>query len=136
MSEKVEFAGATWINEARRVLEALVAAHGEAGKCFSVCEVFSNAPASVAEHGVAAWHFRIDGKTVEVAAGEATGVDVTIRADYQTALPGARLVYTPEVLAARASAPPSDKPPSIEGDMSLAPPYLIELHNQLAVITA
>ena len=135
-ADKVDFASAAWIVAARSVLEDLVRTHGEPGKRFSVCEVFTDAPAHVAPAGVAAWHFRIDGGRVEVGAGAADGVDVTIRADYASTLPSARLVYTPEVLEARAKAPPPENPPSIEGDMSKAPPYLIELHNRLAVITA
>ncbi len=136
MNDKVDFGGAAWIDAARIVLADLVSRHGEHGKRFSVCEVFSDAPGRVATTGVAAWHFYIDGMDVTVGAGEVADVDVTIRADYQTALPGARLVYTPEVLAARAKAPPPAKPAAIAGDMSKAPPYLIELHNRLAVITA
>ncbi len=136
MTERVDFASPAWITEARRILEDLVGAHGEPGKTFSVCEVFTDAPPGVAESGTAAWHFHIDGGSVRVGEGEVDDADVTIRADYQTALPGARLVYTPESLAERAKQPPPENPPSIKGDMSKAPPYLIELHNQLAVITA
>lgn len=136
MSETVDFASPAWIAEARRVLEELVSTHGEPDKTFSVCEVFTDAPSDVSESGTAAWHFHIDGISVRVGEGEIDDADVTIRADYQTALPGARLVYTPESLAERAKQPPPEKPPSIKGDMSKAPPYLIELHNQLAVITA
>ena len=54
---KVEFASAGWIDQARIVLDDLVATNGEEGKTFSACEIFTGAPASVAESGTAAWHF-------------------------------------------------------------------------------
>jgi hypothetical protein len=130
---KLEFASAAWIAEARRILEALVAAHGEPGRRFSVCEVFTDAPAEVAPSGVASWHFRIDGKTVEAGPGTIDGPDVLISADYAATLPNARLVYTPEILAQRRAAR-SDGARS--GGGPKAPRYLVELHNRLAVLTA
>ena len=133
---KVEFASAGWIDQARIVLDDLVATNGEEGKTFSACEIFTGAPASVAESGTAAWHFFIDGKTVRVGAGDVDGTDLRIRADYKSALPGARLVYTPELLAERAKQPPAENPGSeTQGDMANLPPYLIELHNRLALVT-
>jgi hypothetical protein len=135
---KVEFASAPWLDQARAVLEDLVADHGEDGRAFSVCETFTDAPGSVAESGTAAWNFYIDGKTVRVGRGTVDDADVKIQADYATALPAARLVYTPEVLAERAKQPPDESAPTpnVEGDMTNMPAYLIELHNRLAVITA
>ncbi|MEM7017974.1 MAG: hypothetical protein AAF512_11640 [Pseudomonadota bacterium] len=133
---KVDFASAAWVDEARKELENLVSNHGEDGKNFSVCEIFTDAPKHVAESGTAAWYFYITGKTVKVGAGEINDADVTIRADYTETLPTARLVYTPEILAERAAQPPDENSSNVEGDMSQAPPYLVELHNQLAVMTA
>ena len=133
---KLAFASPAWVDEARRVLEDLVSTHGEAGRRFSVCERFTSAPADIAPSGTAAWYFRIDGKSVAVAAGEIADADVEITADYQTTLPVARLVYTPEILAARRAAADQSPPPGRKGDMSKAPPYLVELHNRLALVTA
>ena len=134
---KVDFASAPWVDQARAVLDELVATHGEPGFAFSVCEIFTDAPTHVAESGTAAWHFYIDGKTARVGVGEVGDTDVTIRADYETTLPAARLVYTPEILAERASQPPDENAArNVEGDMTRLPPYLVELHNRLAVITA
>ena len=133
---RVAFASSDWVREARRVLEDLVTQHGEPGKTFSVCEVFTDAPQSVAPGGIAAWHFSIDGQSVSVGEGEIPGTDVTIRADYETALPGARLVYTAETLAEIAKQPPPEKPAQIDGDMSKAPAYLVHLHNRMAEMTA
>ena len=133
---KVEFASEAWVDAARAVLEDLVAAHCDADSRLSVCEIFTDAPASVAASGTAAWHFAIVGKSVKVGCGEVHDADVTIRADYATALPGARLVYTPEIVAELQSRPPPEPPPQIQGDTSQFPPWLVELHNAMAVITA
>ena len=76
---KVAFARADWIDEAKSVLEDLVAKHGEAGKRFSVCEVFSGAPQDIAPSGTAAWHFYIDGKSV-TAGAELNSVATVVQA--------------------------------------------------------
>ena len=133
---KVDFASAAWVDMARTVLEELVADHAEDDTRFSVCEVFTDAPSRVAASGTAAWHFTIVGKNVTVGQGELDEADIVIRADYQTSLPGARTVYTPEFLAQRESMPPPEIPPEIKGDTSALPPWLVELHNRLAVVTA
>ena len=135
-ANKVDFAGAAWVDAARAVLEELVAEHGEEGARLSVCEAFTDAPARVAASGTAAWHFTIDGKSVLVGQGELEDADIVIRADYETALPGARTVYTPEFLAQRESMPPAETPPGVKGDLGALPPWLVELHNRLAVVTA
>ena len=44
VAEKVAFARPEWVAIARTVLEEVVAEHGEPGKSFSVCEVFTDAP--------------------------------------------------------------------------------------------
>lgn len=127
------FASPAWIDEARRILQDLVGRLGEEGRSFSVCERFTDAPVEVASDGTAAWHFRIDGRRVEVGSGALEDADVQIKADYQATLPAARLVYTPEIVAQRRAAGPR---PGVQGDMAKAPPYLVELHNRLAVVTA
>lgn len=136
MTQKVEFAGPAWIEKARLVLEELVAEHGEEGKLFSVCEVFTDAPYALAANRVLAWHFYIDGREVRVGTGEADNTNVKIRADYTKTLPNARLVYTPEVLAELAQRPPGETTVVVEGDMSVMPQYMIEMHNRMAVLTA
>ena len=133
---KVDFASAAWVDMARAVLEELVAEHAEDDTKLSVCEAFTDAPARVAASGTAAWHFAIDGKSVTVGQGELGEADVIIRADYETSLPGARAVYTPEFLAQRESMPPPEIPPEVKGDTSAFPSWLVELHNRLAVVTA
>jgi len=127
---KVVFASGPWMDAARVILERLVAEHGEAGRTFSLCERFNDAPREIAPRGFAAWHFRIDGKSASVGSGEIEDADVTITVDYAAVLPGARCVYTPQQLAQR---PPVG---TSRGDLSKAPAYLLELHNRLALITA
>ncbi len=134
---KVDFASAAWVDAARTVLEDLVAAHPDENLKCSVCEVFTNAPAHVAPSGTAAWHFYIDGASVTVDSGERDDVDLRLGGDYEDALPGARTVYTPEYLAERAKQEPDPEvQANIQGDMSILPPWIVELHNRLAPITA
>ena len=93
----------------------------------------------VASSGTAAWYFYIEGKSVRIGLGEEPGTDVRIQADYKSSLPNVRLVYTPEILEemrANAEERSADTSSSVEGDMSKAPPYLVELHNQMAPLTA
>ena len=56
--------------------------------------------------------------------------DFDVRVDYETALPAARLVYTPERVAAARAARDGDA-----GEGPSMPPYLVELHNRMAAIT-
>ena len=137
--EKLDFAGSAWVDKATKVLEALVNEHGQEETSFSVCEVFTDAPADVSASGTAAWYFYIEGKSVRVGLGEEVGTDVRIQADYESSLPNVRLVYTPEVLEEmreNAEERSANSSSSVEGDMSKAPPYLVELHNQMAPLTA
>ena len=134
--DKVIFASSAWIDRARAELEDLVSAHGEPGVRFCLCEVFTDCPADVDPSGTLAWHFAIDGKSVHVAVGEVDDADLKIWVDYQAILPQARLVYTPEYLEERAQQEPGSQFDRAEGDFSLTPPYITELHNRLAVITA
>jgi hypothetical protein len=134
--DKLLFVSVAWVEAARCILEPLVLEFGELDARFSVCERFTNAPADVAASGTASWHFRIDGKSVTVSLGELADADVRITADYAAALPTARLVYTPEILARRAADRKSGRGGGVEGDMSRAPAYLVELHNRLAIVTA
>ena len=137
--EKLDFAGSAWVDKATKVLEALVNEHGQEETSFSVCEVFTDAPADVSASGTAAWYFYIEGKSVRVGLGEEVGTDVRIQADYESSLPNVRLVYTPEVLEEmreNAEERSANTSSSVEGDMSKAPPYLVELHNQMAPLTA
>lgn len=136
---KVPFVSPAWVDIARGVLEELVAEHGADGTSYSVCEAFAEAPREIADaDGFAAWHFYVDGKSVRVAVGRVDDADIQIQATWELALPSARLVYTPELIAQRTANPPQ-RPPDpnekVTGDMSGLPAYLGELHNRLAVVT-
>ena len=126
---KLSFASSEWVVAARAVLEELVEKHGEDGTTFSVCEIFTNAPAEIADgQGRVVWHFVIDGTKVTVGEGKIKGADHHVKADYQQALPIARLVYTDEMIAK------ARKREAAAGQQ--IPPYLVELHNRMAELTA
>lgn len=145
MSDKVHFCSGPWVDEAERVLNALVAEAGEsiAGQRISVCETFTDPPAELG--GPAVWSFAIDDGTVVVTRGALAEADVQVRADYQAALPRARMVYdtSPEAAAKRqqarqeAAAAAGGAP---KGPFDAVSPALMglltELHNRLARITA
>ena len=137
--KKSPFASPAWVDQARSALEELVAVHGEEGTKFSVCETFFDAPAAFADDdGIAAWHMVVDGKSVHVATGRIVDADVDIQATWESSLPRARLVYTPELIAEwQESPPPPPDDPNLKvtGDPSDLPDYLAEFHNRLAVIT-
>jgi len=132
--EKLVFASPEWVELGRKVLEELVAKHGEEGQKFSICEVFTGAPEAIADvDGAAAWYFYVDGKTARVDRGQIDDAEIRIEADWQKTLPAARAVIEP------GQAPPAglgDPDRSQTGDMSALPPWLLELHNRLAVQTA
>ena len=132
------FVSPEWVDLAREVLEELVSEHGEPGVKYSVCEAFVDAPEELAdENGELAWHFFVDGKDVQVARGRAD-TDFSIQATYLTSLPGAKLVYTPELIKEWEETPPTppdDPNLKVEGDRSIIPKYLGALHNRLAVVT-
>lgn len=62
--------------------------------------------------------------------------DLTVRVDYLEGLDSARLVYTPELRDQALEASPEANDSSIEGGITNSPPYLLELHNRLALRTA
>ena len=135
VSEKVVFASPAWVDVARKVLEELVAEHGEDGKSFSACEVFTDAPPEIAgADGSAAWHFRIVDKTVSVGRGAIEEADMNVSADYKSVLPMVRLVYTPELVAQMQRSRPQAPAESSRGQAT-PPSWLVELHNRLAVVT-
>ena len=137
---KVAFASPEWVEIATEALEKLVAEHGEEGTAYSVCEAFVDGPAEFAdEDGFAAWHFYVDGKNVRVSTGRESNVDIWLQGTYELALSGARVVYTPELLAEWEKNPPKrpdDPNMKVEGNVKTLPTYLSELHNILAVQTA
>ena len=136
---KYTFVSPGWIEMATAVLQKLIGQHGEEGVRYSVCEAFVDAPPEFADsEGLAAWHFFVDGKDVRVSSGKVDDADVYIQATWETSLPSARLVYTPELIAERTKNPPKapdDPNQMVRGDISILPSYLGELHNVMAVAT-
>lgn len=145
MSDKVEFCSNAWVDEAERILGELVAAAGDAiaGQRISVCETFTDPPGDPG--GSVVWSFAIDDGAVVVTRGALAEADVQVKADYQAALPRARIVYdtSPEAAAKRqaarrdAAAAAGGAP---KGPFDAVSPALMglltELHNRLARITA
>lgn len=130
---KVVFGSQAWLAAAAEVLEQLVRQHGEVGRSFSACEVFTDAPEGVAgpQGAAMAWHFRIVDRTVTIGSGEIRGADLSVRVRYKWAIRGARMQY-PGFLVWLAW--PQQAILRLLG-RPIPPPYLLELHNRLARIT-
>ncbi len=139
-NEKFLLAGPEWIELAGRIVADVARQYGEAGTAFSVCEVFVDAPAEIAdEDGSSCWCFYVDGKTTRSHPGRSHDVDLFMQATWELELPGARQVYTPEWLAEQEKNPtprPEDPNMLIEGDPAILPAWIMEFHNRLAVRTA
>ena len=146
MSDRVEFISPAWIALAREVLTDLFANAKQdlSGVTFHMCEVFTDVPEHLAQtdDGRAGWHFRVNGKSVEVGSGEIDDADMKIIADYATILPAAKMMYGKDTASAmqanqktQAAALKNGKVRS-EGDFSKLPPALMSilmpLHNRLA----
>jgi hypothetical protein len=138
--KKVMLGSAEWIELGGEILTDIVKEYGEDGFALSVCEVFVEAPAEIADkQGNASWCFYVDGKSVRSSPGASKEVDLYMQATWELELPGARQVYTPEWLAEQETNPtprPEDPNMVIEGDMNRLPAWIMEFHNRLAVRTA
>jgi len=132
ITEKLIFASPEWVDYARLVLEDIVAEHGEEGMNYSACEVFPEAPEGLAGTvpNEASWHFIIEGTSVTVGEGRIPKADFFVKYPYEKVLPIAREVYSPERIEQNRAERANDP------NAVLSPPYLSELHNKLAVITA
>ena len=141
--DKVELASPEWLDLAERYLRKSIPALGDAvaDVAFSMCEVFTDAPAHLAdEEGRAAWWFAIDGAAVSVGRGARDDVDIRGEVDYAATLPNARLVYDEAMLEERAAArkaAASDGPPNaFDALPAEVRACLTGLHNFLAPQTA
>ena len=94
--KKFEFVSDQWIDQAKIILENLVAQFGKEGVSFSVCETFSDTPKEIDTLGKVSWHFYINGKSVQVSKGKVEDVDVKINFDYKKASVIAKIIYTEE----------------------------------------
>jgi hypothetical protein len=132
--EKLTFASQEWVDVARGVLEEIVAEHGEIGRSFAVCEVFTDAPMGLVgpDPTTAAWHYRIVDMTVTVGVGAIDDADQSVTIDYEQVLAIARMVYTPEIVEKARDKRRRD----LDMSKPMPPEYLVELHNRMAAITA
>jgi hypothetical protein len=136
-TEQFAFGSAPWFDRVKACLHELVATHGEVGRRFTLCEVFTDAPRSVAVSGVLTLHYMIDGKSAVVGRGELPSPDLRVQSDYAAAVPAARRILTPEMMKPREGPPPArSRGPVVEGDLNLLPPYFVDLHNRMAAVTA
>ena len=141
--DKVELASPQWLKLAEGYLQEAIPALGDAvaGVRFSMCEVFTDAPAHLADaDGKAAWWFAIEGSSVTVGRGARDDVDIRGEVDYAATLPNARLVYDEAVLAERAAArkaaAPEGPPNAFDALPAAVRSCLTDLHNFLAPQTA
>jgi len=149
VTEKVEFASESWINLAARVLEDVVSAARDAlsGELLCVSEVFVDPPPHLCKSGSneVAWSFEIANGRTSVARRVLAHADYTVRADYQFALAGARVILEASPAAIEARARARDQAIAsgrivTTGSLEAASPamrvMLIHLHNRLAERTA
>ena len=134
---KFEFVSDEWVEQARMILKDLVSKFGKEEINFSVCETFTNAPKKIDPSGIVSWCFYIKGNSVKVARGKADDTDVKINFDYQKASNIAKIVYNEEIIARqKEDIEKAREALAIAGKEFKEPPdYLIELHNQLALVT-
>jgi len=141
---KHEFMSPSWIEACYALLEELVSNAGaeieEAD--FSICEVFTDAPAHLANlgDGRAAWTFRIKGRSVIVGREEVFDADYKVVADYHAVLPLVRIVHNndPAIIAemeAAAMKAARAGQVSVQGDKAKRPDALAPFHDRLAELT-
>jgi hypothetical protein len=144
----LEFASKEWVDAAREILQRAVREHAEElrGLSFSVCEVFTEAPARLGwPDQQLAWHLRIDDAEAEVGIGELEGADISMGGPYHVVLPIARTVYGGDPVrsmrarreAAHRAGLPAAAPTSEETPTPTAPPPAVSkvfsaLHDGLA----
>jgi hypothetical protein len=138
--DKVMFGSSEWLAIAREVLTDLVKTQADPDGRFSMCEVWTNVPAGnvgVSESGRAGFHLRVQGITSELSQGEVGDVDLKFVLDYETA---ARLARETFGEGNQESSPAVDVESSpameVQGDVTLMPSYMQELHNRLVPRTA
>jgi hypothetical protein len=149
VTDKVEFASESWINLAARVLDDVVSEARDAisGQRLCVSEVFVDPPAHLRNTGSneVAWSFEIANGRTSVARRELAHADYSVRADYQFALAGARVILGTSPAAIEARTRARDEAIAsgrimTTGSLDVASPamrvMLIHLHNRLAARTA
>ena len=139
--KKVVLASPEWIDLAGRLLADVAREYADEDVSVSMCQRFVEAPPEFADDdGSSSWCFYIEGKNVRFHRGMSREVDVFMQATWELELPGARRVYTPELIAEYEENPPErheDPNLRVEGDYEAKrPAWLLEWHNRLAPHTA
>lgn len=144
MAARHEFGSTGWFDALHQAIERLATAAGPemSAVTWSVCEVFTDVPAHLAQarDGKAAWHCRIRGREIAFGLGEIDDADLKIIADYATALPLSRtLLADPEAQAsvneALGQAMMSGKM-QIHGSLDARPAVFASLHDEMVEVTA
>jgi hypothetical protein len=137
------FGSPDWIATAHRVFNAAVAAAGPAaeGVDFTICEVYTGAPADLAPEGVIAWHCRVRDCRATVSFGDQPAADLHVTFDYETVLPIARTIVAGDAEADRAmqrqlGAAIRAGKATVRGDFALFPAFLSGVHDEIAALTA
>ena len=139
-ANKAIFGSSEWLAIAREVLTDLVKTQADPDGRFSMCEVWTNVPAGsvgASESGRAGFYLRVQGMTSELSKGEVGDVDLKFVLDYETAARLARVTFGD---GNQESSPAVDVESSpameVQGDVTLMPSYMQELHNRLVPRTA
>jgi hypothetical protein len=140
-----EFASPGWMAFMHGMISARMADLGEAARTvnFSICEVFTDPPASLSPSGAPlAWHCVIRNGVIEFGNTERQDVEVRIVADYQSILPLARHDYSsgdPEraaEVAAQGQALRESGKLVMHGSRAQRDPRIGNLHDPIARVTA
>ena len=144
MSERYEFGSRDWFHALDRAIRRLADAAGAemTDVRWSVCEVFTDVPAHLAQtsEGKAAWHCRVRGREIDFGLGEIDDAELKIVADYATALPLAHAVLADPEVQARvnetlAQAMMAGKM-RIQGSLDARPAAFANLHDEMVAVTA
>jgi hypothetical protein len=139
--EKFEFGSRPWTEKLRDAIQRAV---DEAGLStdYAFSEVYIDPPDHLAEPGVTlGWCARIRGQYVDFTFEPADDVDFQVTTDYEAVLPLARMVFAgvddADVVRERmvGELVASGKL-AVKGDRTRRPPYLENIHDDMAKITA
>lgn len=141
---KYEFASREWTAALHGIIaeRAAVEIKTKPNLTMSICEVFTDAPAHLADKdGKLAWSAVINGDKIDVRPSERDDVKVKVTADYATTLPlgrfstdgdPARAAQLQSMVAAAVAAGKL----SFAGDRTPGPDQLTSIHDAIAKLTA
>jgi hypothetical protein len=141
---KYEFASREWCAALHGIIaeRAAVEIKTKPNLTMSVCEVFSNAPAHLADKdGKLAWSAVVQGDKIDVRPAERDDVKVKVHADYQTCVPlgqfstdgdPARAAKLQSMVAAAVAAGKL----TFVGERAATPDSMTSIHDAIARLTA